>query len=144
MLTVLPHHTFSIKHFGSATTTPTGTTLGAVTDGLSTGSLSNASPNDIARLEEGKRTREAYKYFTSDTLQTAQNIGLLPECIQIGDNWFEIAMQTYWDNGVMSHNEYVVVKIENPQDRMYQYVAPFMVTSGNISINQNVFSIGAN
>lgn len=116
MITVLPHSTFTTKRFGAATTSATGTTHGAETAGTTTGTISAASPQDIARLEEGKRTRQAFKYITADTLQTAQKTGLLPDWIQVGSDWYEVSALAYWANSVIPHNEYIVVKIENPAD----------------------------
>ncbi len=117
MLTVLPHSTFTTKNFAPGTTTATGTTPGAQTAGSTTGSISAASPRDIARLEEGKRTRRAYKYITTDALNAATQSGVLPTWMQINGEWYEVSTIDVWQNGVMPHYEYIVTKIENPGDR---------------------------
>jgi hypothetical protein len=116
MLTVLPHTSFPVKQFGPATTTASGSTPGAQTSTYCLGSLTAASPNDIARLEEGKRTRQAYKLITGAILNTAQPAGQLPDWVEVSGNWFEVSVLISYQNGVMSHYEYIIVKIENPQD----------------------------
>ena len=116
MLTVLPHQTVTGKRFGPAVTTASSVTPGAQTSVTSVGSRMAASPNDLARLEEGKRTRQAYKWITDDKLQTATPTGGVADWLLIDNMWFEVAVLLSWQNGVMPHYEYVVVKIENPQD----------------------------
>ena len=116
MLTVLPHQVLSLKRFAPITTTASGSIPGAVMLGQTTGSLSAASPQDIARLEEGKRTRQAYKFITADQLNVAAQGGQVPDWIQIDSFWFEVSTMTPYQNGIMTHFEYILTKIENPQD----------------------------
>jgi hypothetical protein len=115
MLTVLPHQVLSGKRFGPSTTTSSGTTHGTETNFTTMGTLSAATPQDIARLEEGKRTRQAFKFITNDLLNTAQP-GQVPDWIQVSGTWFEVSFFAPWNNGVMIHNEFIITKIENAQD----------------------------
>ena len=116
MLTVLPHGTFTVNRFGPTTTTASGVTPGTQTSLTTTGSKCPASPYDIARLEEGKRTRQSYKYITDDVLLVAGQSGQLPDWIQADGYFFEVTMLLPFRNGVMSHYEYLITKIENPGD----------------------------
>lgn len=115
MLSVLPHRTFPVKRFGPTTTTASGTTPGTQTTISCSGTLSACSPSDIARLEEGKRNRQAFKLITMDLLYVAIP-GQVPDWVQVGSDWFEISNSNPWQNGVMSHYEYIITKIENPSD----------------------------
>ena len=114
MLTALPHSVFSKISYGLTTNVKGTITPGTPTPGTTTGSMSAARPSDIARLEEGKRTRQAFMFFTSDTLHTARQGGQMPDRIQNGSDWFEVDQLMSWANAVMNHNEYLIVKIENP------------------------------
>ena len=116
MLTALPHQVLNFKRFGPVTTTTSGSTPGSQTTGTTTGTLSAASPSDIARLEEGKRSRQAFKFITSDLLYVAMSGGQLPDWIQVGLDWFEISGSNPYQNTVISHYEYIITKIENPGD----------------------------
>jgi hypothetical protein len=115
MLTVLPHGTFATRTPGPTINDRGTIKPGAIVTGTVKGTLSVASPNDIALLEEGKRTQQAYKLITETSLQTAQPGGIVPAWIQVLSQWFEVAAALPWQNNVISHYEYIVVKIENPQ-----------------------------
>jgi hypothetical protein len=113
MLTVLPHRTLTVRHFAPAIKVKGTTTRGGYTEFTVVGSISAASPNDIARLPEGKRTRQAYVLIVDSELTTADP-GQLPDWVQVAGGWYEISGQDSWDNMVMSHYEYLIVKVENP------------------------------
>jgi len=116
MLTVLPHRSFTIRHFGSITLTASGASKPTYTTISAIGTMSACSPSDIARLEEGKRTRQSFKFITNTSLTSAGQTGQLPDWIQYGSDWYEITNSNPWENGVMSHYEYIITKIENPKD----------------------------
>jgi hypothetical protein len=114
MLTVLPHGIYTTKRFGPSTNTKGTITPGTQTAGTVSGTMSSAKPSDIARLEEGKRSRQCYKLITTQKLQIAAPGGLVPDQVQVGTDWFEISDENPWLNGVMPHYEYLITKIENP------------------------------
>ncbi len=114
MLTVLPHRTFVTKRFARSTNAKGTITPGAQTAGTVSGTLSAASPSDIARLEEGKRSRQCYKMMADSKLQIAAPGGLLPDRVFVDPDWFEVSNENPWLNGVMPHYEYLITKIENP------------------------------
>jgi len=114
MLTVLPHGVYSGLTYGSSTNTKGTITPGTSSSFTVMGTISATSPEDIARLEEGKRTRKAFKLFTESQLKTAVAGGQVPDRIQVGSEWYEISALVNWTNQVISHFEYVIVKIENP------------------------------
>ena len=114
MITVLPHTVFPVRNFSPATLNKGTATRGTATAATVTGSLSAASPNDIARLEEGKRTRQCFKLITDQSLQVALPGGIMPDWIQVAADWYEISAVLRWQNGVISHFEFLITKIENP------------------------------
>ena len=114
MLTALPHRTFVTRTFGPSTNTKGTITPGNAVAGTVTGSLSAATPSDIALLEEGKRSRQCYKLMSNTPLQIAVAGGLMPTQVQVGTDWFEIANENPWQNNVMNHFEYILTKVENP------------------------------
>ena len=115
MLSSLPHNDFPIKTFAPPKNVKGHVTRGAATDGTRTGTISAASPADIARLPEGKRTQQAFKFITDEEMKVAAP-SQLPDWIQIAGFWFEVTALSFWSNNVMPHYEYIVTKIENPQD----------------------------
>jgi hypothetical protein len=113
-LTALPHRTFVTRTFGPSTNSKGTITRGTESAGTVKGSLSAATPSDIALLEEGKRSRQCYKLMTTSSLQVAKAGGLVPAQVQIGSDWYEIANENPWQNNVMNHYEFLITKIENP------------------------------
>lgn len=116
MLTVLPHSSFPVNRFGPTTTTDSGTTPGTQTSTFCIGSIHACTPNDIARLEEGKRTRQAFELITDAVLIVAGQGGQLPDWVQFNNMWFEVSALVPCLNNVMSHYEYTITKIENASD----------------------------
>ena len=116
MLSVLPHRTFTVKRFGPTTTTSSGTTPGTQSSVFCIGTLISCSPSEIARLEEGKRSRQAFKLITDAALNVANAGGQLPDWLSVNGTWFEVSNSNPWENGVMTHQEYIITKIENPGD----------------------------
>ena len=115
-VTVLPHAAYAGKRF-----VPSTNVEGTITPGLksaftTSGTMSAVSPSDVALLPEGKRTRQAFNYITADALQVAGQSGLQPDWIYNSGFWFEVSAMKPWQNQVISHFEYVITKIENPQD----------------------------
>ena len=115
MLTILPHKEIIVKRFAPGILERGTYIKGASSSVTIIGSVSAASPNDIARLEEGKRTRQAYLLLTESTLTVAAP-GITPDWIYFMDDWYEISTINNWTNTVMDHVEYIITKIENPQD----------------------------
>jgi hypothetical protein len=114
MLTALPHRIFVTRTFGPSNNVKGTITRGTEAAGTVTGSLSAASPSDIALLEEGKRSRQCYKLMSNTPLQIAVAGGLMPAQVQVGADWFEIANENPWQNNVMNHYEFLITKVENP------------------------------
>lgn len=114
MLTVLPCRTFTTQNFGPSTNTKGTITPGTMTTGTVSGTLSAARPSDIARLEEGKRSRQCYKLFTTQKLQVALPGGLVPDRVQVDTDWFEVSDENPWQNSILTHYEYLITKLENP------------------------------
>jgi len=116
VLTCLPKTEFTVRRFEPTTTTIYGTESGDYEDFYAYGTLSAAKPSHINRLEEGKRKSKAYLFITEDTLIGAETGGQVPDWVQVGSEWFEVFNLESWNNDVMVHNEYLIVKIENPPD----------------------------
>ena len=114
MLTALPHRTFITRTFGPSNNVKGTITRGTESAGTVKGSLSAATPSDIALLEEGKRSRQCYKLMSNSPLQIAVAGGLMPAQVQVGSDWYEIANENPWQNNVMNHYEYLILRIENP------------------------------
>ena len=115
MITYLPRGTFPTKTHGPSNNFKGTVTPGVVVDGFVRGTLNVTTPSDIALLEEGKRTQQAFILITDTPLQTALP-GLLPAWVEILNVWFEVSALRNWQNTVISHYEYIITKIENPQD----------------------------
>lgn len=115
MLTVLPHRTFNTRLFGEPDELEGVVTRPTHTDGTVVGTLSAATPSDIALLPEGKRSRQAFKLFTETALPVAST-NSYPTWVQVGSDWFEVSNSNPWQNTVISHYEYIITKIENPTE----------------------------
>jgi hypothetical protein len=116
MITALPHRSFPVMRFGPVTTSAYDVEKPAHTNTFCDGTLSTASPNDIARLEEGKRTRQAFKLITASILNVAAQGGQLPDWVFYNQGWYEVSALLPWQNTVISHYEYIITKIENPSE----------------------------
>lgn len=73
-------------------------------------SVQPASQEDVQLLPEGRRLTGAYKLFTNDTLQVAieGDNSQFPDVIHLPHGDYEVLAQAPWQNGIISHNEYIV------------------------------------
>lgn len=93
---------------------------GALVDGIYTeeagtptviqASIQPTTPTDIKTLPEGKRESRSFKLY-SDTSLTSLSESQTPDRALLGGVEFEIVTKESWQNGVINHYKYIVVKI---------------------------------
>lgn len=102
------------------TITVTPRTSGSLVDGIYTeaagtpytiqASVQPANARDLQTLPEGRRLSKAYRLYSDssmNSLQTTQN----PDRVTLGDGEYEVVTKDPWQNGVVPHYKYIVVRL---------------------------------
>jgi hypothetical protein len=106
----------SFRHAVTVTKRTTGTLVdGIYTDAASTSSVIQASvqpagDSDVQTLPEGRRERKAFRLYTDSelvSLQESEN----PDRVYLYAEDYEVVTKNPWQNGVINHFKYIVVKI---------------------------------
>ena len=77
--------------------------------------VQEVSPQQLALLEEGKRTRKSAYIVTEAELAIATQT-TKPDWILIDNEWYEVESKAECTSDVINHFEYIALKIENPND----------------------------
>jgi len=74
-------------------------------------SVQPASPDDMQRLPEGRRGRDAYTlYGEPELLQADANAGTNADRVEIDGAMFEVGATQEWRNGIIPHHRAVVTR----------------------------------
>lgn len=74
-------------------------------------SVQPASPHDLERLPEARRTRKAFVLFGSSRLrESAPNVN--PDMVRIEGQWYEVATCMPWSNSIINHFQSIVVLVD--------------------------------
>jgi len=74
-------------------------------------SVQPASPDDMQRLPEGRRGRDAYTlYGEPELLQADANAGTNADRVEIDGATFEVGATQEWRNGIIPHHRAVVTR----------------------------------
>lgn len=78
-----------------------------------TASVQPIDPHQIELLPEARRDSKSYEIFTNTNLNSveSQNPDQNPDIIVIDDEEYEVVMKSPWQNNVINHYSYIVVKI---------------------------------
>jgi hypothetical protein len=107
--------TLTRRRFVSQTMPYGKATTGGYTDAPVAAGVQPASAQQLALLEEGKRNKINYVVISEDELNLPTST-TRADWLQIDGMWFEVSIKDPCTSGVLEHFEYVVTKIENPQD----------------------------
>ena len=87
-------------------------TEGAKTDTVIKASIQPASQTDIETLPEGRRNHEAFRVYTDTKLNTERDDENSDSILYDGKE-YEVMMRLDWQNNVINHYKYLVVKLGN-------------------------------
>lgn len=77
-------------------------------------SVQPLTPKELESLEEGRRTRDAFKLYSDTALRTLKEQN--PDRVVLGGNLFEVVSRADWQNGVIPHYEIVVSLCDKKPD----------------------------
>lgn len=74
-------------------------------------SVQPSRPSDIELLPEGRREARVFRLYTSDTLNLLEGSEAKPDQVLLYGDRYEALAELPWQNNVINHNKYLVVKV---------------------------------
>jgi len=106
---VIPRKTLITKSKVNGVFTDGKWTGETVINGVVIASVQPLTPRQKKSLPEGRQTVESYRLFSSSLLNTVEEQN--PDIVIINGQDFEVHSRGGWQNNIISHFEYVVIKI---------------------------------
>ena len=75
--------------------------------------VQDVTPEDLALLDEGKRTKKSAYLITNSELRLSTQT-TKPDQVEIDGEWHEVESKAKCTSNVINHFEYIAIKIENP------------------------------
>jgi hypothetical protein len=75
--------------------------------------VQEVTPQELALLDEGKRTKKSAYLITNSELRLATQTTKADQ-VEIDSEWYEVESKAKCASDVINHMEYIALKIENP------------------------------
>lgn len=74
-------------------------------------SVQPLKPNEIQCLPEGRRNSKAFRLYSNTALQMLEGTNAKPDQVLLFGERYEVIGHGPWQNDVINHNKYIVVKV---------------------------------